>query len=140
MEAIGGTVWSSAVMTDAKKKKAKRNMRHCADADGSGDADATISTSTYVAPVSTVTSTPISLDPLPTHEKGLADPNPMLNNNEPQTQTEEKKKDETSAAVMEDIEYIMKEAQTIREAAKGNDMSDDERRERAKNTADMLIM
>jgi len=138
VEAIGGTVWSSAVMTDAKKK-AQRNMRRCADAGGSGDADATISTSTYVAPVSTVTSTPISLDPLPTHEKGLADPNPMFNNNEPQTQTEEEKKDETSAAVMEDIEHIMKEAQRIREAAKGNDVSDDERRERAGNAADMLM-
>ena len=75
VEAIGGTVWSSAVMTDAKKN-AQRNMRRCADAggdtggsgsgSGSGNGDAT--TSTYVAPVSTVTPTPKFVDPLPTHE------------------------------------------------------------------------
>ena len=118
------------------KKKAQKNMRRYADA------DATISTSTNVAPLSMVTSTPITVDPLPTHEKGFADPNPMLDNNEPQTetQTEEEKKDETSAAVIEDIEHIMKKSKRIQEAAKGKDMSGgDERRERTGNTTDMLM-
>jgi len=136
VEAMGGTVWSSAVMTEAKVK-ARRNIMECVSA--VQEPDVGVGAIAGADDVSTDVSTDDVADAnhSETCKKEVKEQatDPSLE----QTKNEEEKKDEASMAIIDDIEQVMKEAKIIRESARNSEMSDDERRQRAGDAAEMLM-
>lgn len=131
VEAMGGTVWSSAKMTESKVKarnniiQVTKDVEKKVDVDGAEDNECTseMSANDNVVDISKEVS------------HGAIEPLPQ----EPNTgeDKDEEKKDEV--AIIDEIENVMKEAKRIRESAINNDMSDDERRQRAGDAANMLM-
>jgi len=122
VEAMGGTVWSSAVM-------AKRNTR----------------TASKISVVEEK------------HDDELDDCKEIIvvdeqeKTDEPKTekitqdihigsvQDSDEKKDELASDTLDSIEQVMKEAKRIRESSKGGELSDQDRKQRAGDAAEMLM-
>ena len=146
VEAMGGTVWSSAVMGKKKKNNvsvsiAQTLLEHCDDEDIHNTKEA------KEAMVGIKTKTEAVL-----MEEEAAERNtdvqvakdgefqlvPDMERSEliSESEVSDETKDEV---VFDNIEGVMKEAKIIREASKNGKLSDQERRDRAGNAAEMLM-
>jgi len=115
VEAMGGTVWSSAIMGNGKRTVAQNLLDHCEDEVGTKEVKIEI---------------PESKNEVP-----------MVNGKEydGSQNTSEVSEDTKDEAALDNIEGVMKEAKRIREASKSGQLSDQDRRSRAGNAAEMLM-
>jgi hypothetical protein len=114
VEAMGGTVWSSAIMAAKNRTVAQTLLDHCEDEVGTKEVKVEAADST--------------------------NDEPMVNGKECERQKTSEVSDEAKdESVLNNIEDVMKQAKTIREASKGGQLSDQERQSRAGNAAEMLM-
>lgn len=125
IEAIGGTVWSSAVMMKRDGIKAVASI-------GVGElSEATISTrENNVAAVS------VAKAANDVHDDGGADKKKKKNETIDDSVSTTSSNEES---MLENIEHIMEEAKRIRECSRAGQLSDEERRNRAGNAAEVLM-
>jgi hypothetical protein len=125
VEAIGGTVWSSAVMMKRDDIKAVASI-------GDGEvSEATISTRE-----NNVAAFSVAKAANDVHDDGGADKKKKKNETIDDSVSTTNSNEES---VLENIEHIMEEAKRIRECSRAGQLSDEERRNRAGNAAEVLM-
>lgn len=127
VEAISGTVWSSAVMEKSKKDELKQS---------------------YEKEKETLENEQTTTD---TEENPYVPPDPSLLDSEIQSSLVRDKKEESDdyfvddskdaeqERAMENLEGLLREASRIREASRAGELTDDERRKRASDAATLMM-
>ena len=137
VEAMGGTVWSSAVMI-GKKEKSNNNISiaqtlldHCDDEDVHNTKEEGKKKAVLIEEEAAEKNTDVQVA-----KDEIFQLVPDMEQSEIISEVSEETKDEV---VLDNIEGVMKEAKIIREASKTGKLSDRERRDRAGNAAELLM-
>lgn len=127
VEAIGGTVWSSAIMMKRTGMKAV--------------ADAAVGTSSELSKTTTIRS--VSSVPVVAEKIGEDhnDDDDVKGHKKNTSVTDDKSTTLSSKeeSMLENIEHIMEEAKRIRDSSRMGQLSDEDRRQRAGNAAEVLM-
>ena len=139
IEAISGTVWSSAIMMTRNTRNATSTATATSINDDGNNVD------TAAGDEDDGLKNKINHDEnmdeqkeKQQHELNTEEAQISINKNGTKNNSDSND-DETNEAVLNDIEKVMNEAKKIREASKHGQLSDDERRQRAGDAAEMLM-
>jgi hypothetical protein len=142
VEAVQGTVWSSAVMCKAKTQQLKETYQE----DTAAIQDKEEEENPYEPPDPSKFHTGVDKDEAKSNEILSQEPNSengmLLETETEKVGPEEMKqlrKDMETEQVFDKMEGLLKEANKVREASKNGELNDDERRQRAGDAAETLF-